>query len=139
VQSGPVLADLSGVQVLVVDDDRDALAVFTAALTRAGASVLAVPTAAAALAGLGTFRPAVLVSDVVMPLRDGFWLLRELRGIPGFEALPALAVTGCADVGAALGAGFDLCLRKPVDPVELCAAVAMLARRVSSSPRRLAG
>lgn len=129
---------LAGVNVLLVEDDRDVLEVFRTTLSEAGATVLAVPSVVEALAALGTFRPDVLVSDVSMPLRDGFWLVRELRGLPGLDALPALAVTGWADVGAALGAGFDVCLRKPIDPAELCAAVATLARRRTSPPRRLA-
>jgi CheY-like chemotaxis protein len=129
---------LVGMNVLLVEDDRDVLEVFRTMLTEAGASVLAVPSVVEALAALGTFRPHVLVSDVSMPLRDGFWLVRELRGLPGLEHLPALAVTGRADVGAALGAGFDVCLRKPIDPADLCAAVAALARRHSSPPGRLA-
>lgn len=120
---------LEGVRILLVEDDHDAREVFRATLALRGAEVLDVASVAKALSALVRFRPDVLVSDVSLPLRDGFWLIRELRAIPGLADLPAIAVTGIADSGATLGAGFEVCLRKPVDPVELRRAVQALVSR----------
>jgi CheY-like chemotaxis protein len=118
--------ELGGVRVLLVEDDRDTLELFRAGLAACGARVVAVPSGAAALATLTRFRPDVLVTDVGMPVRDGFWLVREIRRLPGLSDLPALAVTGIAEVGATLGAGFQRCLRKPLELRDLCLAVRML-------------
>jgi CheY-like chemotaxis protein len=122
----PAAVDLDGVRVLLVEDDRDTLELFRAGLVGCGARVVAVPSAAAALGALTVFRPDVLVTDVGMPVRDGFWLVREIRGLPGLADLPALAVTGVAESGATLGAGFQRCLRKPLELRDLCLAVMML-------------
>jgi CheY-like chemotaxis protein len=125
---------LAGLRVLVVDDEADARQLLGVILGRAGATVEAVASAAQALEALPRFRPDVLVSDIGMPGRDGYSLLRELRGRApdaGGE-VPAVALTAYAradDRRASLLAGFQLHLAKPVDPDELVLAVASLASR----------
>jgi CheY-like chemotaxis protein len=61
-----------------------------------------------------------------MPEMDGLQLIRELRGRPELATVPAIALTGYAaqtDAKAAISAGFDLHLSKPIDPGDLLAAV----------------
>jgi CheY-like chemotaxis protein len=128
------LADLSGLRVLVVDDEADSLEFLDVSLSRCGAEVRAVTSAAEALSLLEAFRPDVLISDIGMPHEDGYTLMRKVRAL-GAEhggAIPAAAVTAYAraeDRMRALLAGFQTHIAKPVEPAELAAVVASLAGR----------
>lgn len=77
-------------------------------------------------------RPRVLVSAVALPAEDGCWLIRRVRRRRTTAALPALALSGPdrpEDRRRALAAGFDGHLQQPVDPWELCGAIAALLPR----------
>jgi CheY-like chemotaxis protein len=120
--------------VLVVEDEPDARDLFTLSLEQSGAQVRAVAAAAEALEVLKEFKPGVLVSDIGMPVEDGYALLRRVRQLRAEEGgtLPALALTAYAgeeDRRRALEAGYQQHLAKPVTPAELVAAVAELAGR----------
>ena len=129
-------ADLSGVRVLVVDDDVDALELATTILVRAGADVRGSSSAADGLKELYNWRPHVLVSDIEMPGEDGYSLIRKVRAlsVPDGGRTPAVALTAYGrqqDRVLALTAGFSMHVPKPVDPGELTAIVAGLASRPS--------
>ena len=86
----------------------------------------------AALARLDAFRANVLVSDLSMPGRDGYELIRAVRINQSAESLPAAALTAFArpeDAVRAHDAGFQMHLAKPVEPEELARIVAQLAGR----------
>ncbi|HEX3556884.1 MAG TPA: response regulator [Thermoanaerobaculia bacterium] len=123
---------LAGLRVLAVDDDPDTLDLVAELLSLRGAEVVPAPSAAAALAALQRFAPDVLVSDIGMPDRDGYDLIRDVRGLGhGPDDLPAVAVTAftsAEDRRRALEAGFQVHLAKPVDPGVLTAVVARLGR-----------
>ncbi|HEY2895029.1 MAG TPA: ATP-binding protein, partial [Pirellulales bacterium] len=126
-------ADLSGLRVLVVDDDLDSRNLLKRVLAECGASVDVADSVDVAIAKIDRFGPDLLVSDIGMPVRDGYDLIREVRskGRSGRE-LPAVALTAFArfeDRQRALLAGFQMHLMKPVNPSELTAAVASLAGR----------
>jgi PAS domain S-box-containing protein len=128
---------LEGLRVLVVEDDPDARRFVARVLEECKAEVMAVGSAADALATLPRFRPHVLVSDIGMPRTDGYELLRMLRRRTPKEGglTPALALTAYAsseDRGRALAAGYQLHLAKPVDPADLVDAVAELADRAAT-------
>jgi CheY-like chemotaxis protein len=119
-------------RVLVVDDDADARAVLKRVLTRGGAEVTDASDVPGALGALGSFRPDVLISDVGIPHQDGYDLIRLVRE-RGYAAaaLPAIALTAFAreeDRKRSSHAGFQMHLSKPVDAVELVAAVRRVAR-----------
>jgi CheY-like chemotaxis protein len=120
------------VQILVVDDDQDALDMLTLVLTDAGAAVRTAASAAEALALLRWIRPHVLVSDLAMPDQDGYSLIRNLRAVEresGRET-PAVALTAYVrvqDRARAEAAGFNVFVEKPVDPEELIAVIAGVA------------
>jgi CheY-like chemotaxis protein len=122
---------LAGLHVLVVEDNVEARDLFRTILEYAGALVSVASDAKQALALCQHIVPDVLVADIVMPERDGFWLLEQLRaGEPRPAALPAVAVTGRAERSSRFAAaGFAAHLTKPVDPWELCRVVAHLGRR----------
>jgi CheY-like chemotaxis protein len=125
---------LTGVRVLVVDDDEEALELFEAALTSCGADVVTASSAPAALRVLDARSVDVVVSDIAMPGVDGYWLVREIRRLakPSVNAVPVVAVTAFGREYArsrTLAAGFADHLEKPVDPEVLCRTVAKAARR----------
>lgn len=123
---------LAGLRVLAVEDDCDTLEVMAELLSMRGAEVVSAASAAEALEALQRFDPDVLVSDIGMPERDGYDLIRDIRGLGrGPDDLPAVAVTAFTspeDRRRALAAGFQVHLAKPVDPSELTAVVARLGR-----------
>jgi CheY-like chemotaxis protein len=133
---GPLSPDaLAGIHVLVVDDDPSARELLRLVLEYSGAFVTVAASAEEALAVLARVTPGVLVSDIAMPERDGYWLLRELQGRPwGVRpVLPAVAITAYGETHGpdrTLPAGFHAHVRKPVDPWEFCRVVASLARKV---------
>ncbi|NNM33911.1 MAG: response regulator [Gemmatimonadetes bacterium] len=125
--------DISGVHVLVVDDEPDAREIFEAVLRRGGAIVTSAASASEALEKLGAERPTVLLSDIAMPGVDGLALIQAIRSRSDWAAnIPAGALSAHAreiDRESALGRGYDLHLAKPVEPTELIRAVDRLARR----------
>jgi CheY-like chemotaxis protein len=128
------LADLTGVRVLLVDDDPDALQLAKEALTTAGAIVTAATTAGEALEALDREGFDAALLDVGMPGMDGYELLRRIRSRPSHAqgTLPIGALTAyarAADRARSLESGFQLHLSKPVQPNELTAAVLSLARQ----------
>lgn len=125
-------APLKGVRVLVVDDERDALELVRIILERAGAEVTTTQNASAALDALRRTRPDVLLSDIGMPIEDGYQLLSRVRALPASDGgqTPAVALTayaGDADRARTLAAGFQRHLPKPIDAAELVALIASLA------------
>jgi CheY-like chemotaxis protein len=134
------LPDLSGVHVLVVDDEPDAVRLLTEILESIGARVTMATSGAAALEKITTALPDVLVADLGMPLMDGFELIRRIRAIDNRRVrdVPAAALTAYArseDRVRTLQAGFEMHLPKPVDPLELASAIKALARRGSREDR----
>ncbi len=130
----PAGASLDGLRVLVLDDEEDAREIVTRLLQDAGATVTAVASATAATRLLDDgFMPDVVVSDIGMPDQDGYDFIRGLRHMPEpLSSVPAAALTALArleDRKRALLSGFQSHLAKPVDPAELVAMVASLARR----------
>jgi CheY-like chemotaxis protein len=124
--------NLTGLRVLVVDDEPDTLELLRRVLGDSQAQVAAAPSVEAALATLGAFNPHVLISDVSMPGRDGYELIRAVRSTTGPEDLPAAALTAFSrpeDAARAREAGFQMHLSKPVEPDELVKVVALLAGR----------
>ena len=123
---------LHGVRVLVVDDMIDVRDVVTEILERGGAVVTAVGTAEEALEVLQRERPNVLLSDLSMPGKGGYWLIGQVRALPpergGTTPAAALtAYTGPEHRASVLRAGFQYHVAKPVSMQELLGVVAILA------------
>jgi len=123
---------LSGVRVLLVDDEPDALEVMSSALETCGARVTTAASAQEALESLARERFDVLLSDIAMPDADGYELIRGVRRLAPAPAarIPAAAVTAFAsdeDRRRAIAAGYHTHLAKPVAPAVLAETVATLA------------
>lgn len=124
---------LLGVQILLVDDQADVREFFSFALEQYGATVTAVESAAEALETLVQSKPDILLSDIGMPLMDGYMLLREVRKLPPEQGgqIPAIALTAYAgeiNYNQAMAAGFQKHLPKPVDPGDLATAIDKIIR-----------
>ncbi len=128
---------LANVHVLVVDDEPDSRNLLKRLLEQRHAVVQARGSVADALQAIDERAFDVVVSDIAMPGRDGYDLVRHLRALPGEKAaIPAIALTAFAradDRRLALHAGFQHHISKPVDPDELLAAIASVARRAGTS------
>ena len=123
------LRDLTGVRVLVVDDEPDARDLINRILSDCHAQVRTAASAGEALEALQQDIPDVLVSDLGMPDVDGFELLARVQQLGPEKGgkVPAIALTAFArseDRLRALEAGFRAHISKPVEPSELIATVA---------------
>jgi CheY-like chemotaxis protein len=127
--------DLSGVSVLVVDDEPDACHLVKRVLEGCKASAEVASSGDEAYARLTARRFDVLISDIGMPNEDGYQFLRRVRDLPEERngRIPAIALTAFArseDRRRAAMAGYQTHVSKPVEAAELVAIVASLAGRV---------
>ncbi|WP_397570040.1 response regulator [Schlesneria sp. T3-172] len=125
--------NIAGTKVLVVDDDADTRVLLQRLLRDCHVEVTTAASVAEALEYVEQIRPQILISDIGMPNRNGYDLMREIRdrGID-LHRLPAIALTAFArseDRRKALHAGFQLHLKKPVNPAELVSAISSLLRK----------
>jgi CheY-like chemotaxis protein len=122
---------LSGVRVLIVDDDVDTCEMLSFALKQWGAETQASISVSEAFASLSKWVPDILLTDINMPGEDGYALISKLRALPAEMGanIPAIALTAMArpeDREHALSTGFQFHLAKPVDIEELAAAIVNL-------------
>jgi signal transduction histidine kinase/ActR/RegA family two-component response regulator len=134
----PRLPRLDALRILVVDDNADGRTLTSLVLTQAGASVKGVASVREALRMLELERPDALVSDIGLPDHDGYELIRQIRQYEADHGgfLPAVALTGYAraeDRARILAAGFQAHVAKPVDPVELTAAIESVTHHLRNS------
>src|SRR6266849_3588399 len=118
------LPTYTGLRLLVVDDDTDALALVSIMLTKAGAQVRTCTSASEALSLLRSWRPDLLISDIEMPGEDGYALIRKVRALGPSDGgqTPAIALTAYGrpeDRASSSSAGYNRHVVKPVDPAEL--------------------
>jgi signal transduction histidine kinase/CheY-like chemotaxis protein len=130
--------DLTGLKVMVVDDDADARRLLKRLLGECKAVVTTASSGREALQLLPSVHPDVLVSDIGMPEMDGYEFIARVRRVAG-EQLPAAAVTAFGrseDKRRALAAGYQTHIAKPIEPSQLLAVVARLGgRRPTGGPR----
>ncbi len=129
---------LRDARILVVDDREDERQLFAEILEQHGGVVAVADGVTSALQELERFRPAAVVSDIAMPVQDGYELVRRIRAHADqtLASTPAIAVTAQAraeDRRRALSAGFQGYISKPVDPAELIDAVAAVLARGSKA------
>ncbi len=133
---------LSGLRVLVVDDESDSRELVTEVLKGRGADVVSLGSAIEALTALAAMDRKsfdVLILDIGMPLMDGYALVEKIRRLPAERGgkIPAIALTayaGIEDRMRVLAAGYQMHMPKPVEPVELINAVASLWPSDSPGP-----
>ncbi|MCW7536711.1 response regulator [Aquabacterium sp. A7-Y] len=112
----PALDVDQGPRILVVDDNKDAADSLAVLLGLLGHHVQVVYNGLEAVECARSFRPALVIMDINMPVMDGYEAARKIRGAGGRERTFLVALTACTsedDREAAAQAGFDLHLRKP--------------------------
>ncbi|EYF04281.1 PAS domain-containing hybrid sensor histidine kinase/response regulator [Chondromyces apiculatus] len=120
--------ELSGLRILVVDDEADARDIMRDLLERCGSEVSTAASAAEAFTLLHERRPDLILSDIGMAGEDGYAFMRRLRALPPEEGgrTPSIAITAyarAAERTRALVAGYKAHVPKPVDPAELMAVI----------------
>ncbi|WP_096595375.1 ATP-binding protein [Calothrix sp. NIES-2098] len=124
--------DLSGIHILVVDDEPDSCEFLTFVLTQEQATVTAVSSGFAALNAINQRIPDLLISDIGMPEMDGYMLIQNIRAAPQGKSIPAIALTAYAgelNQQKAIAAGFQRHIVKPVDANALIAIAIELVRQ----------
>jgi signal transduction histidine kinase/ActR/RegA family two-component response regulator len=126
--------NLAGLRVLLVDDEPDTLEILRMILSQFGASVRGAGSTDDAMDAFLEWKPDVLVSDLGMPEEDGYALIERVRALRPEQGcdIPAAALTAHVreeDRILALAAGYQIHLKKPVDPAKLALAVANLGKK----------
>jgi CheY-like chemotaxis protein len=115
---------LSQVTIVVVDDNSDVRRFVGAFLVHLGANIAVAQSAIEGLEAIKTHRPDLVLSDISMPGRDGFDLLRDIRALThdAGGSVPVIAMTALVnqlDGARILSAGFQAFLPKPFNPDKL--------------------
>lgn len=131
---------LAGLKVLIVDDEADTREFLATALEQFGANVTVAASAAEAFTLFQQNPPDVLLSDIGMPEEDGYALIQKIRALPIAAGghTPAAALTAYVRGGdrlAALQAGFQLHVPKPIEPIQLFKVVSQLAAKPHQQTR----
>ena len=130
-KAAPSAMDLSGVRILVVDDEIDTRELIAFVLQAAGAIVTSAASAIEAMPRVAQTQPDIIVSDIGMPEMDGYGLMQQIRSQFPERQIPAIALTAYAgelSAQKAIAAGFQAHIAKPVEPHELIAIVMRLIR-----------
>ena len=115
----------------MVDDDGDCCELVSALFSLYGADMTTCSSVQAALERFALLQPQVLLSDIAMPLQDGYVLIQSIRALRKEQGgqIPAIALTAFADKltrQKVLDAGFQRHMAKPIDPFELAQVVVSL-------------
>jgi CheY-like chemotaxis protein len=122
------MKELAGLRILVVEDDEDSRFLLTLFLRVSGADVKACQSASEALHSFRRSQPDIILCDIMMPEHDGYWLMKQVRGLrPETPAIALTAKSGDDDRAASLNAGFQLHLSKPAISDRLIKAIRELA------------
>jgi CheY-like chemotaxis protein len=122
----------TGLTIVVVEDHDDARTALGRFLEHLGTNVVLARNAFEGIEAVKNSRPNLVLSDISMPGRDGFALLRDIRalGPQGGDTVPVVAMTALitrADCGRLLNAGFQACLVKPFSVEELVETIVTFA------------
>ncbi|MUH00932.1 PAS domain S-box protein [Scytonema sp. UIC 10036] len=122
---------LTGIEILVVDDDEDMRELAKFILTQSGAQVMTAGSAVEALNLLNRSVPDLLLCDIGMPEMDGYSLIQHIRKFSPqqggtIQAIALTAYAGEINQQQALAAGFNMHLSKPVEPEKLVEAIIQL-------------
>ena len=113
---------LAGMEVLIVEDSEDTLALLSTIFGHKGASVTTASSANEALERVAGKRPNLILSDIGMPDTDGYQFLQQVKVLPGMKEVPAIAISGYAsdeDRARALDVGYLALVPKPIDVDDL--------------------
>lgn len=124
-----IVTALGDAVVLAVDDDEEARELLRLVLARHVREVVVASSVQRAMELLQSVQPALIISDICMPEYDGYDLIRRVRATVENRATPAIALSAYsldASRDAALAAGFDMFVRKPLDVTHFVAVLGAL-------------
>jgi two-component system CheB/CheR fusion protein len=122
----------NNLRILLVEDSDDILVLMKAELERLGHTVLTATNGRLGREAALNQSPDLIISDIKMPILDGYELIRGIRRVPELSNTPAIALTGFgskADIERALAAGFNACLSKAAEPAEVVALIRQLTEK----------
>lgn len=122
---------LNGIRILIVDDDHNTLLMLSELLSSYDAEVMTAGSVTAALVLYRSWMPRLLLSDLGMPERDGYDLIRSIHALPQGPPSKAIAITGFSrdeDRKRALADGYDIFLTKPVELEQLINLIAEISQ-----------
>jgi CheY-like chemotaxis protein len=123
------LKRLAHLSILVVEDEIDSRELIELVLASEGASVRTAADAFEALALIEEMAPDVVLSDIGMPGRDGYWLCGQVRARrPKIATIALTAFSSVEEVERAMASGFDQHFAKPVDAERLVQALTVCPR-----------
>ena len=131
------VSSLLGVEVLIVEDSEDTLTLLSTIFRKEGAKVTTASSANEALDSVAFKRPNLIVSDIGMPDTDGYQFIRQVKGLPGMNEVPAIAISGYAsdeDRERALKVGYLALVPKPIDLDHLFGIIQNVLRPTISAP-----
>jgi CheY-like chemotaxis protein len=125
---------LKNLRILAVDDNDDCLCMITLIFEDCQAQIKTATSVDNAIQIIEEWKPDILISDIALPDKDGYSLIRFIRNKETFLGgfIPAVAFTSYVEqeyLDTAMDAGFQAVIGKPFDPDELVATVAKLAQR----------
>ncbi|HEV8368580.1 MAG TPA: response regulator [Pyrinomonadaceae bacterium] len=128
---------LSGMEILIVEDSEDTLALLSTIFGQEGAIVTTASSADEALNSVVVKRPGLIVSDIGMPDTDGYQFLKQVKVLPGMDEVPAIAISGYAseeDRARALDVGYLALVAKPIDVEDLFGIIQQLIHPTVPAP-----
>jgi CheY-like chemotaxis protein len=125
---------LDNLTIVVVEDHADSRDLIGAFLRQKGANVISAADGFEGLEAVKTHHPDLVLSDLVMPRRDGFELLNDIRSLDSSRgrSVPVIAMTALLrypDGQPSRGTGFETHLAKPFGPKQLLDAILSVVRR----------
>ena len=120
---------LANAVVLAVDDDAEMRELLSLVLAGHVREVVVADSVERAMELLESVHPTLIISDICMPEYDGYDLIRRVRSTEANRSTPAVAVSAYtldASRDAALAAGFDMFVRKPLDITHFVAVLSAL-------------
>lgn len=120
IEMKPMPADLlNGWNIIIIDDEPDAVEISKILLEMHGAQVMTATTGTKGLAMIPTYHPRFILCDISMPEMSGWEVVERLKGDTATASIPVVALTAHAmagDLEKVLGGGFDNYLTKPLCP-----------------------
>jgi PAS domain S-box-containing protein len=127
----------TGLRILLIEDSAEILFLMKSELEKQGHTLMTAADGRLGLEAAMAHAPDLIISDIKMPVLDGYELIRNIRGVPELSNTPAIALTGLGskgDVERALAAGFNACLSKPAEPEQIATLIRRLTEKSHAAP-----
>ena len=114
--------------ILVIDDEISIVEMLSAFLEEEGLQVMTASNGQEGLERLANARPAVVVSDVMMPVLDGWELCRRMQADPRYQSIPLVLMSAVRAAPDLAGCNYAALLRKPFELDEMLQTITRLLK-----------